>query len=43
MKAKEIRDLIDFISKSGLEEVNIETQEFKIAVKKSLQQLTANT
>ena len=35
MKAKEIRDLIDFISKSGLEEVNIETQEFKIAVKKS--------
>lgn len=35
MKAKEIRDLIDFISQSGLEEVNIETQEFKIAVKKS--------
>lgn len=35
MKAKEIRDLIDFISKSGLDEVNIETQEFKISVKKS--------
>ena len=34
MKAKEIRDLIDFISKSGLDEVNIETEEFKIAVKK---------
>ena len=35
MKAKEIRDLIDFISKSGLDEVNIETEEFKIAVKKN--------
>jgi acetyl-CoA carboxylase biotin carboxyl carrier protein len=41
MKAKEIRDLIDFISKSGLEEVNIETQEFKIAVKKSPTAITA--
>lgn len=35
MKAKEIRDLIDFISGSGLEEVNIETEEFKISVKRS--------
>lgn len=35
MKAKEIRDLIDFISNSGLEEVNIETDEFKIKVKRS--------
>ena len=35
MKAKEIRDLIDFISNSGLDEVNIETQEFKISVKKN--------
>jgi acetyl-CoA carboxylase biotin carboxyl carrier protein len=35
MKAKEIRDLIDFISNSGLDEVNIETQEFKLAVKKN--------
>lgn len=35
MKAKEIRDLIDFISQSGLEEVNIETEEFKIKVKRS--------
>ncbi len=35
MKAKEIRDLIDFISQSGLEEVNIETEEFKINVKRS--------
>lgn len=38
MKAKEIRDLIDFISASGLEEVNIETEEFKINVKRSLTQ-----
>ncbi len=35
MKAKEIQDLIDFIAQSGLEEVNIETQEFKIEVKKT--------
>lgn len=35
MKAKEIQELIDFISKSGLEEVNIETEEFKIKVRKS--------
>ena len=35
MKAKEIRDLIDFISNSGLDEVNIETPEFKLAVKKN--------
>lgn len=34
MKAKEIQDLIDFIAKSGLEEVNIETEAFKIQVKK---------
>lgn len=38
MKAKEIRDLIDFISASGLEEVNIETEEFKLNVKRSLSQ-----
>ena len=35
MKVKEIRDLIDFLSNSGLEEVNIETEEFKIKVKRS--------
>lgn len=35
MKAKEIQDLIDFISKSGLDEVNIETEEFKIKVRKN--------
>jgi acetyl-CoA carboxylase biotin carboxyl carrier protein len=35
MKIREIRDLIDFISNSGLNEVNIETEEFKISVKKN--------
>jgi len=35
MKAKELRELIDFISNTGLEEVNIETEEFKIKVKRS--------
>jgi len=35
MKAKDIQELIDFISKTGLEEVNIETEEFKIKVKRS--------
>ena len=42
MKAKEIRDLIDFISGSGLEEVNIETEEFKINVKRSSQQVSVS-
>lgn len=39
MKAKEIRDLIDFISETGLEEVNIETEAFKINVKRSSPQV----
>lgn len=43
MKAKEIRDLIDFISNSGLDEVNIETQEFKISVKKNTPVIAAVT
>lgn len=34
MKPQEIQELIDFISKSGLDEVNVETSDFKIAVKK---------
>lgn len=41
MKAKEIRDLIDFISGSGLEEVNIETEEFKISVRRSQNTVSA--
>ncbi|WP_158860466.1 acetyl-CoA carboxylase biotin carboxyl carrier protein [Lunatibacter salilacus] len=35
MKAKEIQELIDFISHSGLAEVKIETDEFKLSIKKS--------
>jgi acetyl-CoA carboxylase biotin carboxyl carrier protein len=35
MKVKELRELIDFISNTGLEEVNIETEEFKVQVKRS--------
>ncbi|MFD2035286.1 acetyl-CoA carboxylase biotin carboxyl carrier protein [Belliella marina] len=35
MKAKEIQDLIDFISNSGLAEVKIETDEFKLSIKKN--------
>ena len=34
MKTSEIRDLIDFISQSGLNEVNIETKELKLHVKR---------
>lgn len=35
MKAKEIQDLINFIANSGLAEVDIETDQFKISVKRS--------
>jgi len=35
MKTKEIRDLINFISETGLEEVNIETDQLKLKVKRS--------
>jgi acetyl-CoA carboxylase biotin carboxyl carrier protein len=41
MKAKEIQDLIDFISKSGLDEVNIETESFKLSVKKNSKAVVA--
>ena len=34
MKTKEIRDLIDFIANAGLNEVNIETEELKLSVKR---------
>ncbi|WP_020527301.1 acetyl-CoA carboxylase biotin carboxyl carrier protein [Flexithrix dorotheae] len=34
MKAKEIKELINFISNSGLDEVNIETDEIKLHVKR---------
>lgn len=35
MKPKEIQELIDFISNSGLAEVKIETDEFKLSIKKN--------
>ncbi|MCU0318192.1 MAG: acetyl-CoA carboxylase biotin carboxyl carrier protein [Amoebophilaceae bacterium] len=36
MKVKEIEGLIDFIAKSGLDEVSIETEQIKLAVKKNV-------
>ena len=36
MKVKEIEGLINFIAQSGLEEVNLETDQIKLAVKKNL-------
>ncbi|WP_462248978.1 acetyl-CoA carboxylase biotin carboxyl carrier protein [Ekhidna sp.] len=38
MKAKEIQELINFLSESGLEEVNIETDNFKVSIKRSAEQ-----
>ncbi len=35
MKPKEIQELLDFIANSGLAEVNIETEQFKINVKRN--------
>ncbi len=34
MKTSEIRDLIDFIAQSGLNEVNVETKELKLSIKR---------
>ena len=34
MKPKEIQDLIDYISSTGLAEVKIKTEEFELSVKK---------
>jgi acetyl-CoA carboxylase biotin carboxyl carrier protein len=36
MKPIEIQELIDYIAKSGLDEVNIETEHFKISVKRNV-------
>ena len=36
MKVKEIEGLIDFIARSGLDEVSIETEQIKLAVKKNV-------
>jgi acetyl-CoA carboxylase biotin carboxyl carrier protein len=35
MKPKEIQELIEFIAQTGLDEVNIETESFKLNVKKN--------
>ncbi len=35
MKPSELKDIIDFIAKSNLDEVNIETEGFKISVKRA--------
>ncbi len=35
MKPKELQELIEFINQTGLEEVNIETDKFKVSVKRS--------
>jgi acetyl-CoA carboxylase biotin carboxyl carrier protein len=36
MKVKEIEELLEFIVKSGLEEVSIETEQIKLTVKKNM-------
>lgn len=38
MKPKEIQELINFLAESGLEEVNIETGDFKVSIKRSAEQ-----
>ena len=43
MKPSEIKDLIDFIDKSNLDEVNIETEHFKIAAKKNTGKVLVET
>ena len=35
MKTKEIRDLVEFLASTGLNEVNIETEELKLSVKRN--------
>ncbi len=43
MKVKEIQELINFLSESGLEEVNIETEGFKVSIKRSPEQHVVTT
>lgn len=43
MKPSEIKDLIDFIDKSNLDEVNIETEQFKISAKKNTGKVIVET
>lgn len=42
MKPKEIQEIIDFIAKSGLDEVNIETDQFKLSVKRQATKISAS-
>ena len=42
MKTSEIRDLIEFIAQTGLNEVDIETKELKIHVKREPDQKVVN-
>jgi len=42
MKTTELKDLIDFIAKSGLNEVDVETKELKIHVKRERDQQVVN-
>lgn len=37
MKVKDLRELLDFIASSGLDEVNIETPDFKISTRRNTQ------
>ncbi|NJL14077.1 MAG: acetyl-CoA carboxylase biotin carboxyl carrier protein [Microscillaceae bacterium] len=39
MKVQELQELLDFIAKSGLAEVNIETDQFKISVRRQAEAL----
>jgi acetyl-CoA carboxylase biotin carboxyl carrier protein len=41
MKPSELKDIIDFIAKSNLDEVNIETEGFKISVKRAATPIAA--
>ena len=43
MKAKEIQELIDFISNSGLAEVKIKTDEIKLSIKKNSEKISKPT
>lgn len=43
MKTAEIRDLIDYISKTGLNEVDIETKELKLRIKREPDQAVYKT
>jgi acetyl-CoA carboxylase biotin carboxyl carrier protein len=43
MEVKEIRALIDFISETGLAEVNIKTKEFELSVRRHPKQVVKNT